>query len=53
MKKFISMPHNHLDMVHEIFEGDERQLGFEVRVFAQVAACVTLKQDQHTGDPGT
>lgn len=47
------MPHNHLDMVHEIFEGDERQLSFEVGVFAQVAASVTLSQNELTGDSGT
>jgi hypothetical protein len=27
-------------MIHEIIEGDERKLGFEVRVFAQMAASV-------------
>ena len=35
-------PHNCFDMVHEIIEGDERKLGFEMRVFAQMAASVTL-----------
>jgi hypothetical protein len=28
-------------MIHEIVEGDERKLSFEVRIFAQMAASVT------------
>ena len=35
-------PHNRFDMIHEIIEGDERKLSFEVRIFAQMAASVTL-----------
>jgi hypothetical protein len=35
-------PHECFDVIHEIIEGDERQLGFEMREFAQVAASVTL-----------
>jgi len=34
-------PHNCFDMVQEIIEGDEPKLGFEMRVFAQMAASVT------------
>jgi len=34
-------PHNCFDMVQEVIEGDERKLGFEMRVFAQMAASVT------------
>ena len=28
-------------MIHEIVEGDERKLSFEVRIFAQMTASVT------------
>ncbi len=34
-------PHNCFDMIHEIIEGDECKLGFEVCEFAQMAASVT------------
>lgn len=27
-------PHNCFDVIHEIVKGDERKLGFEMRVFA-------------------
>jgi hypothetical protein len=33
-------PYECLDVVHEIVEGDERKLGFEVREFAQMATSV-------------
>lgn len=36
-----ALTHNRFDMVHEIVEGDERKLGFEVRIFAQMATSVT------------
>ena len=29
-------------MIYEIIEGDERELSFEMRIFAQMAASVTL-----------
>jgi hypothetical protein len=32
--------HNRFDVIHEIVEGDKRKLGFEMRVFAQMAAGV-------------
>jgi hypothetical protein len=32
--------YNCFDVIHEIVEGDERKLGFEMRVFAQMAASV-------------
>jgi len=35
-------PHECFDVIHEIIEGDERKLGFEMREFAQMAASVTL-----------
>ena len=34
-------PHNCFDVIQEIIERDERKLGFEMRVFAQMAASVT------------
>ena len=33
-------PHNRFDMIHEFVKGDECKLGFEMRVFAQMAAGV-------------
>ena len=41
MSKYISVPHSRFNIIHEIVEGDKRQLGFEMRVFAQMAAGVT------------
>jgi hypothetical protein len=34
-------------MVHEIIEGDERKLSFEVRIFAQMAVS-DLSGNEHT-----
>lgn len=36
-----ALTHNRFDVVHEIVEGDERKLGFEVRIFAQMTTSVT------------
>jgi hypothetical protein len=35
------VPHSRFNIIHEIVEGDKRQLGFKMRVFAQMAAGVT------------
>jgi hypothetical protein len=52
LSKFIGVPHNRFDMIHEIFEGDKCQLGFKVRKFAQMAARMALGRVS-TRDPGT
>jgi hypothetical protein len=38
-------------VIHEIIEGDERKLGFEVRVFAQMAASVAGMGEGYDENP--
>lgn len=37
----VARPHECFDVIHEIIEGDECKLCFEMREFAQMAASVT------------